>query len=355
MRYIFDTNAFYYYLTAQHNLELPNITINKKIDKTEFLKFIESNKNNLCLSAVSVWELTTRFRNHPSTIIDSIHICEIDKIKICTNACFDISSTIMGGLANPKANRVLVETFIKNNYVPQRAKFESWFLTNVIVYNLILFIQLHTQTDTFLKNFFTHYSLESYDFTVQAQVILLLLPQIMGLAKTIDDKLFKSLQLEGNLEKIIKKEFEDNLFNCLVAIYNELPNLKLKAANSTEIDFSKLLDDSIISLIKSTYIKKENSLMLVLHKLAQTKNCDPDHTLLAQIMQKRGFTKLQMDYFQVLITDWYTNGKKMRKNDIDDFLFIGFIGNKDLGITFDKKVANFLSLHHAECGLQFYK
>ena len=91
MKYVFDTNAFYYYLMARHNLQLPHLSINKQIDKEKFLQFINSNNGNFLLPAVSIWELTTRFRYDPQVVIESMHICETDKIQICTNNFFSIS------------------------------------------------------------------------------------------------------------------------------------------------------------------------------------------------------------------------------------------------------------------------
>ncbi len=62
-----------------------------------------------------------------------------------------------------------------------------------------------------------------------------------------------------------------------------------------------------------------------------------------------------MKYFQIFIKDWFINGRKMHKNDFNDFLFVGFINNKELAITFDNKVKDFLNLHNLECGSKFIK
>ncbi len=350
MKYIFDTNAFYYYLMAQHNFQLPNITINKHIDKTKFLQFVNSTQGNFLLSAVSIWELTTRFRNEPQVIIEAMHICEIDKIKICTDGFFNISPEVLGGFANLKANKVLVEKFIKENYVPQRAKVESWFLTNIIIYCAVLFLQLQIHNPEFLKKIIVKKSIDLIDMNFLnflVQIIATMYPKLIQLTKTTDAHLFELLKQSTNLEKIIKKEFEVALYNGLCFVNSELKNMKIQMTDNLTIDCSEALDDAILQKLNS-YYSNGKPLMPQLSKLAETADILSAHHLLTTMMQKRGFTSLQMKYFQVFIDDWFVKGRKMHKNDINDFLFIKFVDKNKLGITFDKKVANFLHLNNLD-------
>lgn len=354
MKYVFDTNAFYYYLMARHNLQLPHLSINKQIDKEKFLQFINSNHGNFLLPAVSIWELTTRFRYDPQVVIESMHICETDKIQICTNNFFSISPAVLGGFANKKANKSLVEKYIKENYVPQRAKTESWFLANIIIYNAVLFIQLQIHNPEFLKNIIDKNSLDSFDITYLAQIITAMYPTLVALTKMTDAHLFRLLQKSNNLDKIIKKEFEVALYNGLYFVYTELKKMQLQTTDNSIIDCSQAFDDKIMQKIKTCYLSGK-PIMPQLNKIVETSDINADHVLLTDIMQKRGFTELQMKYFQVFIKDWFINGRKMHKNDFNDFLFVGFINNNELAITFDNKVKDFLNLHNLECGSKFIK
>lgn len=341
MKYVFDTNAFYYYLMARHNLQLPHLSINEQIDKEKFLQFINSNHGNLLLPAVSVWELTTRFRADPQVVIESMHICETDKIQICTNNFFSISPAVLGGFANKKANKSLVEKYIKENYVPQRAKSESWFLANIIIYNAVLFIQLQIHNPEFLKNILDKNSLDSFDITYLAQIITAMYPTLFALTKMTDAHLFGLLKKSNNLDKIIKKEFEVALYNGLCFVFTELKKMQLQTTDNSIIDCSQAFDDKIMQKIKSCYLS-DKPIMPQLNKIAEASDINADHVLLTDILQKRGFTDLQMEYFKVFIKDWFINGRKMHKNDFNDFLYVGFINSNELGITFDKKVLEFL-------------
>ena len=345
MKYIFDTNAFYYYLMARHNLQLPSLFINEQIDKNKFLQFVDSNQGNFLLSAVSILELTTRFRNNPSVIVNAMHFCETDKIQICSNALFNLSPKILGGLANLKANTALAERYITENFVPQRAKIESWFLSNIIIYCAVLFLQLQIHNPKFLKKISNKISINSLEITYLAQIVSIIFPQLIDLARSTDEYLFATLQQSSNLEKIIKKQFEVTLYNSLCFINSELKKIKLHTTDNLEIDCSQIFDETIIHKIESCHLKGE-TIMPKLNKLAVKLNITPDHSLLTKLMQTRGFTELQLKYFQLLINDWFKNGRKMHKNDINDFLFVGFINQHELGITFDKKVCNFLSQNH---------
>lgn len=117
--------------------------------------------------------------------------------------------------------------------------------------------------------------------------------------------------------------------------------MQLQTTDNSTIDCSKVFDDNIMQKIDFSYLNGK-PIMPILNKLANESHINPNHDLLTAIMQKRGFTEFQMGYFQVFINDWFVNGRKMRKNDFGDFLYIGFVNKNELGITFDKKVARFL-------------
>lgn len=323
-----DANAFYWYY-GRDKLALQQSVPNLDVEK--FRKYMDSLSDNKCLPASAFMEMIVHFRDRHDIIKKIILFREKKNFKILNNFqgyCFSPNELAVLSLTN-------IETIL--------GKYAYKLLDNKI-------------------------EIEVTHANVYLQVVSLLYADyyLKSCCSLNEENKGKILSYLGrDLSNEMKEDHYSELKNALKAGYADnnkamqyLKNKYIEILTQNCVIFRMIIDIAVkfiddeqdlysvmcrsVDLAKNNGFTDSGVMKAIVEALAKDSDfLKYSEKEIANIFQRKGYSKHQAQYLQMMLEAWLERGQKIRKNDIFDMFCVGVLdkieNNTELNIMIDQR------------------